>query len=167
MAVINHMYRFVQFLGLMVVSFGITSINVLVMLYFFSLSIIQLHGWKKTFANNWNSDIQEQYNQMHSSLSPYAEIFLLSSYTVLISIIGIRNLIKTWRKILWIRILVPSGILTFFFFLFVVFVSPSKPAEVYAQTILKVCLFYLNYTIFLSLHRMNLHCRTLQVHCFI
>jgi hypothetical protein len=25
----------------------------------------------------------------------------------------------------------------------------------------------LNYTIFLSLHRMNLHCRTLQVHCFI
>jgi hypothetical protein len=139
------------------------------MLCLWPLSVIQLSGWKKSFGDNSNPAIKTQYDQMQSSFHLHFDIILVSLYSLQISIIGFRGLITIWRKLRWINILIPLSIIACFSAVCVAFIFPSKPAEEFAQEILKVRIFHLCYNIldFLFFHRMNMHCRKYPFHWFI
>jgi hypothetical protein len=120
------------------VSSGVNIINLFATLCMFLLVDIQFLGWKKSFKNNWNSDIQMQYNQMRSSSILYSSIFLLITIIEIISFAGLENMIKIWRKFHWMQILSRLVIIICFSFMIIVFVCPSKPAESFAQHIVEV-----------------------------
>lgn len=122
-------------------------VNVCIMLCIFLLAFIQLHEWKRSFSNKWNSDIQTHYDQMKSSFFLNQIIFVGTGYAILISIIGLRNLMKIWQKLRWMDILVPLAITTCLSAIVVVFICPSKSAEILVQNIFKVSVFHLSYSI--------------------
>ncbi len=114
------------------------SINLLTLLCMIVLAEIQFLGWKKSFENNWNSDIQMQYDQMRSSSILYTGIFLLINIIEFISFTGLGNLFKTWRKFHWMSILSLLVIIICFSFTLIALVCPSKAAESFAQHIVEV-----------------------------
>ncbi len=125
------------------VSCGINFINMFILLCMLILVDIQLHGWKRSFKNDWNSDIQMQYNQMRSSAILDSSIFLLMFFIEFIYFAGFDNLIKAWRKISWTLFLSLLFISTCFSFI-LSYVSPSKAAESFAQNIVEVSVLHLS-----------------------
>jgi hypothetical protein len=126
------------------ISLDILFLNAIAMLFIYSLTLVQMYGWKKSFKNNWNLDIQLQYNQMQSSVFRYSNILLVTFCAVLISFVGFSGFIKILRRIRWMSILVKLGIIACFSFIVVIFVFPSKSAQIVVQSILEVSIFYLN-----------------------
>jgi hypothetical protein len=126
------------------VSCGINFINMFILLCMLILVDIQLHGWKRSFKNDWNSDIQMQYNQMRSSAILDSSIFLLMFFTEFIYFAGFDNLIKAWKKMSWMSFLSLLFISTCFSFILTFYVSPSKAAESFAQNIVEVSVLHLS-----------------------
>ena len=156
--------------GLVKALYIVICINSFVMLCLYLFALIQLFGWKKSFENDWNLNIQMQYEQMESSFSLRLHIFASTSFAAWIRDVGLHNLFKIWRRIRWMHILVLFGIIGCFSGLFVLFVCPLKSAEIIVQSIFKVSVLFLNSNVFVLLlysYRMNIHCRKYQLQSFI
>ncbi len=124
------------------ISCGINAINAFIFLFMFLLVEIQFHGWKRSFENNWNSDIQMRYDQMQLSSILYPSIFCLIFVIKLISFAGFDNLIKIWRKTSWVSFLHVLFIITCFSGILTFYVCPSKAAESFAQNIIEVSVLH-------------------------
>jgi hypothetical protein len=142
----------------------VVGINSFGIFFVFLFADNQLHQWKKSFKNEWNSDIEMQYHRMQKDADAYFLIFVIITCFIPIYFSRIRGWIKILQKIGWIKriiILVNLILILHISLILMIFVSIFTS---------DVSIFHLNFNDFCSsifAYRINIHCRQHQVHYFI
>jgi hypothetical protein len=136
-----------------IASLIVIGINSLGMFCVFLFTSDQLHQWKRSFKNEWNSDIEMQYHQMQKYASAYFWIFVINTCSIPISVSRIRGWIKILQKIgciNWMTILVNVVLIIHASLVFVIFVSIFTQTDIFLKHLPDVSIFHLNFNDFSS-----------------
>ncbi len=123
------------------------GINSLGMFCAFVFTSNQLHQWKRSFKNEWNSDIEIQYHQMQKYASAYFWTFVIITCSIPIYLSRICGWIKIWQKIGPVtRIIIIFRLVFIIYVLLVsgIFVSIFTQTDIFLKHFPDVSIFHLN-----------------------
>jgi hypothetical protein len=113
----------------------------------------ELHQWKGTFKNEWNSGIEMQYQQMQTYASAYFGIFVITTSFIPISVSRIRGWTKIFQKIgwmNWILILLYWITIMLYLLVFMACVPIFTQTDIFLKHFPDVSIFHLNFNDFSS-----------------
>ncbi len=148
----------------------VVGINSIGMFCVFLLTSNELHQWKRSLKNEWNSEIEMQYHQMEKYASAYFWIFVITTCSILIPVSRIRGWIKILQKIgwkNWIMILLCLVLIIEVSLIFILFVSIFTQTDIFLKHSPNVSIFHLNFNDISSsicAYRINIHCQQHQIH---